>query len=70
MTEHENEKRRTRNGNGGRTGMTEHEWWQNTEWQTTLAALISSRYISMCLHVVTIIWYRFYTLAIIHYCNN
>jgi hypothetical protein len=51
MTEHENEKRRTRNGSGGRTGMTEHEWWQNTEWQTTLAALISSRDVSMCLHV-------------------
>jgi hypothetical protein len=42
MAEHENEKRRTRNGNGGRTGMTEQDWWQNTEWQTTLAALISS----------------------------
>jgi hypothetical protein len=43
MAEHGNEKRRTRNGNGGRTGMTEQEWWQNMEWQTTLAALISSR---------------------------
>jgi hypothetical protein len=29
MAKHGNEKRR--------------EWWQNTEWQTTLAALISSR---------------------------
>jgi hypothetical protein len=28
MTEHRNEKRRTRNENGGRT---EQEWWQNTE---------------------------------------
>jgi hypothetical protein len=43
MTEHGNEKRRTRNANGGRMGMAEQEWWQNTEWQTTLAALISSR---------------------------
>jgi hypothetical protein len=34
---------RTRNGNGGKTGMAEQEWWQNTEWSTTLAALISSR---------------------------
>jgi hypothetical protein len=32
MTEHGNEKRRTKNENGGRTGMAEHEWWQNTEW--------------------------------------
>jgi hypothetical protein len=37
ITEHGNEKRRTRNG------MAEQEWWQNTEWPTTLAALISSR---------------------------
>jgi hypothetical protein len=29
MTEHGNVKRRTRNGNGGRTGMAEQEWWQN-----------------------------------------
>jgi hypothetical protein len=43
MTEHGNEKRRTRNENGGRTGMAEQEWWQNTEWQTTIATLISSR---------------------------
>jgi hypothetical protein len=33
MTEYGNEKRRTRNANGGRT----------REWQTTLAVLISSR---------------------------
>jgi hypothetical protein len=31
MTEHGNEKRRTRNKNGGRTGMIEQKWWQNTE---------------------------------------
>jgi hypothetical protein len=36
-------KLRTRNVNGGRTGMAEQEWWQNTEWPTTLTALISSR---------------------------
>jgi hypothetical protein len=41
--QHGNEKRRTRNENGGRTGMAEQEWWQNTEWLTTLAPLISSR---------------------------
>jgi hypothetical protein len=46
MVEHENEKRRTRNENGGRTGMAEQKWWQNTEWQTTLAVLICSRDIS------------------------
>jgi hypothetical protein len=40
MTEHGNEKRRTRNENSGRTRMTELEWWQNTECQTTLAVLI------------------------------
>ena len=40
MTEHGNEKRRTSYGNGGKTGIAEQEWWQNTEWQTTLAALI------------------------------
>jgi hypothetical protein len=27
MTEHGNEKHITRNRNGGRTRMTEHEWW-------------------------------------------
>jgi hypothetical protein len=35
-------------GNGGRTG-TEHKWWQNTECQTTLAALINSRDVSFML---------------------
>jgi hypothetical protein len=40
MTEHGNEKRRTRNENSGRTRMTELEWWQNTKCQTTVAVLI------------------------------
>jgi hypothetical protein len=34
-------------GGGNRKGKTRNEqnteWWQNTEWQTTIAALISSR---------------------------
>jgi hypothetical protein len=31
MMAHGNEKRKTMNENGGRTGMAEQEWWQNTE---------------------------------------
>jgi hypothetical protein len=36
MAEHGNEKCRKRNENGGRTGMAEQEWWQNTEWMLYL----------------------------------
>jgi hypothetical protein len=43
-----NRKGRTRNENYRTWNGKNREWWQNTEWQTTITALISSRDLSGC----------------------